>query len=60
MSIKSILNKENSVPIGGNLEGVELTSIEEPLLEPVNVSDISPEWFTGFTDAEGCFLLIFV
>ena len=47
-------------PVPGNLEGVELISIEEPSLEPVDVSDISPEWFTGFTDAEGCFLLIFV
>ena len=45
----------NSVP--GNLEGVELISIEEPSLEPVDVSDISPEWFTGFTDAEGCFFI---
>ena len=45
----------NSVP--GNLEGVGLISIEEPSLEPVNVSDISPEWFTGFTDAEGCFFI---
>jgi len=54
-SIKSILNQMNSVP--GKLEGVELISIEEPSLEPVNVSDISPEWFTGFTDAEGCFFI---
>ena len=53
MSIKSIMNQEKLV--SGSLEGVELTSIEEPFLEPVNISDISPEWFTGFTDAEGCF-----
>ena len=47
------MNKENLV--SGSLKGVELTSIENPILEPVNISEISPEWFTGFTDAEGCF-----
>lgn len=53
MSIKAIMNKRNTKIF----KDVELLPIEMPVLASAKVSDITPEWITGFTDAEGCFLL---
>jgi len=53
VSIRTLMNKKTP-----------LASYVDPLIEiaPLNlpaltVTDITPEWLTGFTDAEGCFYL---
>lgn len=34
-----------------------LRNISVPMLRALNITDITPEWLTGFTDAEGCLFL---
>nr|QIJ45931.1 hypothetical protein [Calonectria ilicicola]QIJ45956.1 hypothetical protein [Calonectria ilicicola] len=53
MSIRVLMN--NKTPIlsyTGPLK--EITPVNLPML---NTTNITPEWLTGFTDAEGCFFL---
>lgn len=49
------LNMNNKTPIK-SYDG-PIISISKPDLPSISINNISPQWFVGFTDGEGCFLL---
>ena len=53
MSIRAVMNKKTLVV---SYTG-PLIKIDVPIMPILNKTDITPEWFVGFTDAEGCFFL---
>lgn len=53
MSIRVAMNKKTTI-LG--YSGT-LSEIDVPEMPLVKKTDITPEWLTGFTDAEGCFFL---
>lgn len=53
MSIRNIMNKKMSI----SLYTKPLLKIDLPIVDKLSTTDITPEWITGFTDAEGCFYL---
>lgn len=53
MSIRVIMN--NKTPIASYTG--PFIEINVPKFNPITVTDITPGWLTGFTDAEGCFYI---
>lgn len=53
MSIRGIMNKKTAI----TSYTYPLIDINVPVLPALKTTDVTPEWLTGFTDAEGCFFL---
>ncbi len=49
------MNKGRTDKFLSNFPGT--VPITLPLINPLNINDINADWFTGFTDAEGCFFI---
>jgi len=52
ISIRAVMNKKT--PIASYTD--PLIEINVPAMPSLNKTDITPQWLTGFTDAEGCFI----
>lgn len=53
ISIRVLMNKKTLI----NSYTGSLIKIDLPVVPQLNKTNITPEWLTGFTDAEGCFFL---
>lgn len=58
INTKASMNKGLTPLFRNNFTSI--VPVIKPKVKLVTVHDISPYWFCGFTDGEGCFLLMFV